>query len=290
MIRSQPANPSRVSFVFGSENIEYVPVTCPERLDSCQVVPSETDRPRLSANREYSLFLEMNLAKQRANELCDRLADRPDSHVVDEIQAQLRRAVRLRRYLVELFFPLAVSVARDFDAALDELDDLVGQATVTLIRAVERFDVERGFRFSTYATRAIRSELARWVSKLRRRQLACMPTAAMQLVADRPRSTRSAADHWRAYCCLESMLDALESREAHVIRSRFGLSDECGEQTLQAIADEFGVSRERVRQLERRALKKLFELAQQRQYVPFFDRFLDDCTPTEPAAATMASC
>lgn len=61
---------------------------------------------------------------------------------------------------------------------------------------------------------------------------------------------------------LNLMLHQLEQREAHVVRSRFGLNDKPGGCSLQALADEYGVTRERVRQLERRALKKLREMAQ----------------------------
>ena len=64
-----------------------------------------------------------------------------------------------------------------------------------------------------------------------------------------------------SFRALEGLLQRLEQREEHVVRSRFGLQNRPGCFTLQRLADEYGVTRERIRQLERRALKKLRQMA-----------------------------
>jgi RNA polymerase primary sigma factor len=171
------------------------------------------------------------------------------------------RACSIRRYLAQCYFKLAVSVARAFAKRYQEIDDLVGQACITLMRAVDLFDVRRGYRFSTYATRAIRTELRRYV--MRRGRLRDQITDPLRL--NRQSQVRPSRSHpgAAAYCLLEQLLERLEPREIDVLRSRFGLHDRPGCETLQAVADRLGVTRERVRQVEKSALRKLRELADQ---------------------------
>jgi RNA polymerase sigma factor (sigma-70 family) len=214
---------------------------------------------RLSAGEEHELFDELRCIRQRLMALpvgTDLLATRPDR---GERMRLSCRACSIRHYLGHCYFKLAVSVARAYAKSYQEIDDLVGQACITLMRALDLFDVQRGYRFSTYATRAIRSELRRDVLRRRRhRDLSVDPVRLMnRSVVCAPRS-HPGGD---AYCALEELLGYLEPREVDVVRSRFGLHDRPGCETLQALADRLGVSRERVRQVEQLALRKLRHLA-----------------------------
>ena len=170
----------------------------------------------------------------------------------------------LRQELAEVYFKLAVNIARAFANHPQEIDDLVGHASITLLRAIDLFDVSRGFRFSTYATRALRTELSRYVLRNRRRVSPIDPRSLTR------HPDPAAEQRWRdgqaAFHALEEMLNRLEPREMVVVRSRFGMNECPGAETLQAVADRLGVSRERVRQLERQALAKLRQLADDPEY------------------------
>ncbi len=165
-----------------------------------------------------------------------------------ELRVLRCQVTRVRQTLIASYFKLAVAVARAFASRPQDIDDLVGQACVTLIRAVDLFDVDRGVRFSTYATRAIRTELSRFIIRRRKRAMRCVDPRLLWRHPDRHgRGGNGAAG---ILAILEPMLERLDPREASILRSRFGLNEIPGNTTLQAVADGLGISRERVRQLE----------------------------------------
>jgi len=231
----------------------------------------------MPAEDEKLLFCELNVAKQRLAEGRQRLdPDNLDPLMLSELEAYRDRADAIHRHLVEVFFKLAISVARSFADPQTELDDLVGQACVTLIRSVELFDPHRGYRFSSYATRAIRTELGRFVMRQRKRAHVSFDSNDLTSIHDQRSTALEQKQRRRAISTLDAMIDELEQREAHVVRSRFGLSDHPGECTLQTLADEYGVTRERVRQLERRAITKLRQMAATPERQQAFDS-LEEC-------------
>lgn len=213
---------------------------------------------------------------------------------------------------------LVVHIAKDFQGSGAPLADLVQDGNVALLRAVEKFDDRRGFRFSTYGAwwilqalqrctqresnlvtlpgdvlddqRRLRDRDARMRCALGRPPTDAELARAAELSAARlgralgsrfrPRSLdaplggeeeRSLADVLpdpdagdpveridtasRAGC-VERLLAEVEPRERYVLRARFGLGG-AEERTLQDLADELGLSRERVRQIENQALARL---------------------------------
>jgi RNA polymerase sigma factor (sigma-70 family) len=181
--------------------------------------------------------------------------------LLDELESSWQRASLIRHQLIIVFFKLAVVVGRQFSHDSNDADDLVGQACLTMIRAVERFDAARGYRFSSYATRAIRSELTRYVTRQRRHGWVTLELTDLASICDSGTRHPELVRHVTTFHALEDLLQRLENREEHVVRSRFGLQNRPGCFTLQRLADEYGVTRERIRQLECRALKKLREMA-----------------------------
>jgi RNA polymerase primary sigma factor len=217
---------------------------------------------RLVQSEEQHLFRQMNLAYFRASQLRDQLsADFAPQDLFDEAQRLVERGTRIRNRLLIVFRKLALAIARSFVRPRFAWDELCSEAEATLLYAIGKFDPDRGFRFSTYATHAIRRRLVRYVRQQGSRGEVVMDFGTSRLAESR-KWTFSYEQHIaRSLDAVERLLRGLTPRERYVVRARFGWGREFEPRTLQQIADEFGVSRERVRQLESRALRKLRGMA-----------------------------
>jgi RNA polymerase sigma factor (sigma-70 family) len=250
-----------------SLKIEYV--VGPFLDDVLDVPPAdERDEYRvLTAEQEVALFRAMNAAKYRANRLRKMLSLRePSEEMMDDIERLLSQACELRNRLVRVFLKLGAALARRYASPEFPWDELSSEANLTLLRAVERFDCQRGCRFSTYATHAVRRNLMRYLTHRRRQRQAIVSLGELDTV-DCGRWTwdyeRQMAD---ATTRLDDLLERLEPRDQFILRRRFGLAGSCRGQSLQRIADELGVSRERVRQLECRATDRLRAVAREANF------------------------
>ena len=239
--------------------------------------------------------------------------------LADRIESAHERMSREKNRFIEHNLKLVVAIAKDYRNLGLSFPDLIQEGNLGLIRAVEKFDHRRGFKFSTYAVWWIRQALVRAIQnhsrtirlpshvhdRLQRSQrvraeltgkLGREPTAAElapelgtdtgslealdllsreaislessvagtekrleDFVAD---PTSSAPDNGldgeRMRSGVGYLIAALTAREQLILRLRYGLGGE-EEHTLEQIGQSLGLSRERVRQLEARALKKLRE-------------------------------
>ncbi len=117
---------------------------------------------RLSRDQEAHLFRTMNYLKNRANRLREQLdPHRPNAADLDEIERLLAEAVEVKSRVVEMNLRLVVSIARTRVGPGYDLHECVSDGSLALVKAVDGFDFARGYKFSTYATLAIRRELGR---------------------------------------------------------------------------------------------------------------------------------
>lgn len=246
----------------------------PNSLDSAEVTHSEpaiafvsgmVDAPLLTPDEEIYLFKWMNFLKYRAEQGRQRLSlNSPDEGLLVQIEADVAESVAVRNRIVASNLRLVVALGRKLSTSMDQMSELVAEATVPLIRSVELFDIGLGNRFSTYATWAVRNHMLRC---LKRRQTAVDRCVGRdQTMLDQMPDERTDPDEQlrsaeqRAESVLR-LLESLNERERLVITARFGLDGQPRGQSLQDIAARIGLSKERVRQIALSAIGKLQGLA-----------------------------
>ena len=216
--------------------------------------------PLLTKDGEVVLFRKMNYLKFKADRL--RAAVEPEgarAADLDRIEALLSGANEVKNEIVQANLRLVVGIAKRHMSPTSELFELISDGNISLMRAVDKFDYMRGFKFSTYASWAIMKNFARTVPEQHRHR------ERYQTGRDEMLGTTAVFehediedDHLAALrAALERMLATLADREREILRQRYGLDDHGQPQTLEQIGQRFGVSKERIRQLESRAMTKL---------------------------------
>jgi RNA polymerase sigma factor (sigma-70 family) len=171
------------------------------------------------------------------------------------LEGHLRRAQQTKNDILRANLRLVVSIARKHLRPGLSLMELISDGTMTMMRAIESFDVHRGHKFSTYATLALMKGLARSVPQMLagRARGAAADESAIE-IADR--GTTRAAERFLAREEVTQLLRRLDARERDVLRGHYGL-DESAPATYEQLGQRLGLSKERVRQIERIALAKL---------------------------------
>lgn len=275
---------------------------------------------------------------------------RPDSlrHRLEKIEKRQNAFAAARQHLAAANLRLVVSVAKRYRNRGVSFLDLIQEGNTGLLRAVDRFEFNRGFRFSTYATWWIRQAITRAIADCSRivrlpvhlqttvnkvvvanrrltQQLQVRPSleetahaAGMSVVkvgkalrADRrivsldlplagdedgeavfgellpDRDGSDPAQNLNREAIktgMDAALATLNYREREILRLRYGLSDGLTH-TLSEVGALFSVTRERVRQIEREAIRKLQQPNHSRQ----LSDLLDNCKPNETAKSFPAS-
>ena len=217
--------------------------------------------PLLTREQEQHLFRKFNYLKHMAAKLREKLTPaKAKASLMDRIEKYYEDAVKTKNQIVRANLRLVVSIAKRHVGGADDFFELVSDGNMSLIRAVEKFDYSRGNKFSTYASWAIMKNFARTIpSGYKHRERFRSGTEEMFVAAEDNRSDQyeqEIAQHTREHQ-VGRILSALDEREQRIIISRFGLDHDHEPQTLKEVGADMGVTKERVRQIEARALSKL---------------------------------
>ena len=221
--------------------------------------------PLLTPKHEAALFRKMNYLKYAAEQERSKLrAARPGKRRLERVEWLLAEEKRTRNRIARCNLRLVVSIARKFADLNVSFDEFVSEGNVALLHAVAKFDYGRGFRFSTYATHAIRRAYYRMVQQRKKRNTR-MVLGTGEIIGEASRQEEQVhlnAGQYADYQQLMSRaMETLDERERLILTARFGLEELDSNQTLQSVAGRLGICKERVRQLQNRAIGKLRDIA-----------------------------
>ena len=149
--------------------------------------------PLLTREQEVHLFRKMNYLKYKASKLREQLdLNQPKSSLMDRIEKLYDESVATKNQIIRANLRLVVSIAKRYVGPAGDFFELVSDGNMSLIRAVEKFDVSRGNKFSTYASWAIMKNFARTIpDALRHRDRFCTSHSEMFSTVEDAR-----ADHY----------------------------------------------------------------------------------------------
>jgi RNA polymerase primary sigma factor len=286
--------------------------------DSIALYLKEISRiPLLNAEEEIEIAKSIERGRKAAIRLAQ-AQTQTNGYPRERLRTEVRRGKEARRKLIESNFRLVVSIAKKYIGHGVSFMDLIQEGNIGLIRAVEKFEYQRGFKFSTYATWWIRQAVSRALSDQGRTirvpvhmgeritQLSRISRELVQRNGHEPTEEEIAAEMGISVRLLErirqaaqyplslemevgedmdstlgdfiednrhllpndsttrkmlqerlnDVLASLTARECRVLQLRFGLQDGRA-YTLEEVGQKFGVTRERIRQIEAKALSKL---------------------------------
>jgi len=218
----------------------------------------------LSGAQERILFLKFNYARFRMREVQIELdGRRPDLPAARELLRWAVVAEGFREQIAETNLALVLAMAKRVRIVDSEFADLVSEGNMALMRSVDKFDCGRGFKFSTYACRAILKAFSRHGMKSTRHRQRFPtdfdPAFEKSDFLERRRQEQVTDSAEEVRHIMDKNHAALSTVERTVILHRFGVGSpaDAPTLTLEQVGQIIGVTKERVRQIQNKALAKL---------------------------------
>jgi RNA polymerase sigma factor (sigma-70 family) len=228
----------------------------------------------LTAEDERALFFRFNYCRNRTMQVLRKFRGRRLTvAAVGEVLRWEKLAQETRTDIIRANTSLVLAMARRSRNTGVELGELVSEGNLALLRCVDKFDASRGFKFSTYACRAILASFSRAGAKAARHRVQ-FPTPydpAMER-SDYVETRRELIEHE----CVEELRRILfdnsaelSTVERRVLTARFSLDQPnpktgTRRKTLDQVGDLLGVSKERVRQIQNQAMIKIRAVLEER--------------------------
>jgi RNA polymerase sigma factor (sigma-70 family) len=219
------------------------------------------DIPLLSAELEQYLFRRYNFVKYKAAQMLESIDEcEVSQQQLSEVRSLIAQSDELKARITQANLRLVVSIAKQHvSGKAANFFEVVSDGNISLMRAIENFDYARGNKFSTYATWAIRKNYARTIPE-KYYHFSRYVTGTEELLeaaADTRSAESSAAQRENVKELLAAGLAELSDRERTIVTEHFGLFGRRAALTLEQLGNRFGVTKERIRQIEKRAMDKL---------------------------------
>jgi RNA polymerase sigma factor (sigma-70 family) len=223
--------------------------------------------PLLTREEEGYWFRKMNYLKFLASKLQAKIdPSRPKTADLDRLESLLDEANEVKNFLIRSNLRLVVSIAKKRLQPGMSFFEMVSDGNMSLMRAIEKFDYTKGNKFSTYSTWAIMKNYARSIPA-EHTILDRFRTGNDEIFAASPEKrgvqTADETTNARQRDVITSILGQLDERERSILLHRYGLQQGSEPLTLEEVGTRFGVTKERIRQIEARALQKLRKIAEE---------------------------
>jgi len=220
----------------------------------------------LSTDDERTLFLRYNYARYRVAKLQKPQLKRFSIARARAMAAWQMRALELRAAIARANLPLVHSMAKRSRITSVEFVELISEGNLAVLRCIDKFDVSRGFKFSTYACRAIIKSFHRFAAKAGRYQKAFGVEYAPELERADYSELRHQQRRMDSIEMVRELLKAnhagLSEMERTVLLHRFPVFSDDEPKTLAEIGRRVRMTNEGVRQIQKRALGKLLTVVE----------------------------